>query len=170
MGGRSRLRDAGRSPVAVSGGPGAGWEIQAADLVLVVHFAIFLFITLSLPLIWIGRFLGWRFVRSLAYRLVHLGLIAFVALQALLGRLCPLTLWEARLRESGRASGTPPVSFVRQWVGRILFVDAEPWVFTIAYVMFLGLVIMTWALVPPRPRGGGRRHPPPDVAEANDRV
>jgi hypothetical protein len=117
---------------------------MSADLVACLHLAVVLFITAGLPLIYLGGALGWAWVRIRWWRLVHLGAIAFVAVESLLGKICPLTIWEDQLR--GRE---PSRGFIEQWVDRILFYDLPSWVFTTAYAAFAVLVALTWFLVPP---------------------
>jgi hypothetical protein len=120
-----------------------------ADLVVVVHFAIVLFIVGGLLAVWIGAALGWRWVRNPWFRYLHLAAIAYVALEALLGVACPLTVWEDLLREGAR-----PDSFVGRWVRRLLFYEAPEWVFTAAYVAWALATLATLWLVPPRRRAG----------------
>lgn len=115
-----------------------------ADLILIVHFAFVAFVVGGLALIWIGAAAGWRWVRHFWFRAAHLAAIAFVALEALAGILCPLTVWEAALR--GRQ---PDRSFIAQWIHRILYYDWPEWVFTVLHVGFALLVAATWYFVPP---------------------
>jgi len=116
-----------------------------ADALLVVHFAIASFIVAGLILVWLGAALGWTWVRSPWFRYLHLGAIAFVAAEALLGVVCPLTLWEDLLR-----GGVRPESFVARWVHRLLYYRAPEWVFTSAYVLWTLATLLTLRLVPPR--------------------
>lgn len=116
-----------------------------ADAILLLHFAIVLYITLGLPAIWLGAACGWQWVRRLWFRLTHLAAIVFVALEALSGVWCPLTVWEDALRGS-----TNELSFVARWVHRLMFYQLPEWVFTLAYVSFAAVVGLTWVLVPPR--------------------
>lgn len=118
-----------------------------ADLILIVHFAVVLFIVGGLALIWAGAGLGWRWVRHFWFRIAHLAAILFVAGEALLGIWCPLTVWEDALR--GTRAET---SFIARWVHRILFYSFPEWVFTIAYVLFALAVIATFYLVRPASR------------------
>ena len=67
---------------------------SVADLILVIHALIVLFNVGALPVIWIGYFRGWDFVRNFSFRVAHLLLIAFIAGETLLGVVCPLTTWE----------------------------------------------------------------------------
>jgi hypothetical protein len=116
-----------------------------ADAVLAVHCAIVVFITAGLPLIWIGAAKGWSWIRIRWLRVLHLGAIAFVALESLAGIACPLTVWEAVLRNR-----QPPNGLIQQWVERALYYDLPAWVFTLAYLAFAGAVVATWLAVPPR--------------------
>ena len=118
-----------------------------ADLVLVVHFAIVLFIVGGLIAVWIGAALGWPWVRKPWFRYLHLAAIAYVAAEALLGVACPLTVWEDVLRGGMRAD-----SFVGRWVRRLLFYDAPEWAFTLAYLAWALATLATLRLVPPRRR------------------
>lgn len=116
-----------------------------ADLLVVVHFAIVLYIVGGLVAVWAGAALGWRWVRNRWFRYLHLAAIAYVAAEALLGIACPLTVWEDVLR-----GGARPDSFVGHWVRRLLYYDAPEWVFTSAYVAWTFATLATLRLVPPR--------------------
>ena len=74
-----------------------------ADLVLIAHAAFAAFVVLALPLILIGGYCGWGWVRNLWFRLVHLAGIGVVVAQAWAGVVCPLTTLEMWLRSN--ASG-----------------------------------------------------------------
>ena len=123
--------------------------MSAADALLVLHFAIVLFIAGGLILTWTGAALGWGWIRSPWFRYLHLGAIAFVAIEALLGIACPLTVWEDMLRGGVRAE-----SFVGRWVERLLYYRAPEWVFTSLYVAWTAATLVTLRLVPPRRRAG----------------
>lgn len=116
-----------------------------ADVVLAVHCAIVIFITAGLPLIWIGAAMRWPWIRIRWLRALHLGAIGFVALESLGGIACPLTVWEAVLRNR-----QPPNGLIQQWVEQALYYDLPPWMFTLAYLAFAALVVATWLAVPPR--------------------
>ena len=118
-----------------------------ADFILVVHFLIVLFIVCGLILVWIGAAAGWSWVRNRWFRYLHLGAIAYVAAEALLGIACPLTVWEDLLR-----GGVRPESFVARWVHRLLYYRAPEWVFTAAYLLWALATLATLRLVPPRRR------------------
>ena len=117
-----------------------------ADALLVVHFLIVAFIVGGLLLVWAGAALGWRWVRNPWFRYLHLAAIAFVAAEAVLGVMCPLTVWEDMLRGEVRAE-----SFVARWVRYFLYYEAPPWVFTSAYVAWTLAAVLTLWRVPARP-------------------
>ena len=121
-----------------------------AEVLLAVHFAIAAFIVGGLVLVWLGAALGWRWVRNPWYRYAHLAAIAFVALESILGFMCPLTIWEDALRGESDGQG-----FIQRWIHAWLYWSAPPWVFTTAYVAFALLVAWTWVRHPPRRYAAG---------------
>jgi len=122
-----------------------------AELVLLLHFAYVVFVVGGLPLIWLGNALGWRWVRNWWFRVLHLAAIAFVAVEAVVGVMCPLTVLEDVLRP-GEERGA---SFIQRWLHAIMFWDWPLWVFTAIYIAFTVVVAGTFVLLPPRPRGRG---------------
>ena len=123
----------------------------AADAVLVVHALFIVFVVGGQLLIVAGLVLGWGWVRNRAFRLAHLAAIAIVVLQAWLGVLCPLTVFENALRESAGETGYGR-SFIEYWLHRVIFYEAEPWVFTVIYTVFGAVVAATWYFGRPRMR------------------
>jgi len=119
----------------------------AADGLLVLHVSFVLFVVIGLLLILAGGYAGWFWVRNRWFRLAHLGAIAVVVLQAWLGRICPLTIWEMALRERA-GDAVYRGSFVAHWLGELLYYDAPGWVFTFVYTLFGALVLLTLRLVP----------------------
>ncbi len=125
-----------------------------ADLVVVVHFAFVAFVVFGLLLTLVGGVWRWEWVRGVRFRAIHLAAIAFVVAESLSGVICPLTVWEQRLRDlAGQASYRG--DFIANWVHDLLFFDAEPWVFTLIYCLFGAVVVLTWILMPPRLRRSG---------------
>ncbi|HMN94160.1 MAG TPA: DUF2784 domain-containing protein [Hydrogenophaga sp.] len=127
---------------------GAAAAAWLADALLVLHGLVVLFVVGLLPLVWIGARCGWRWVRRRRLRLTHLGLMGFIAAQAWLGQLCPLTVWEQHLR---RLAGQQAYreSFIEHWVSRLLYWDLPWWTFVAAYTLFAGLIALAWWWVPP---------------------
>jgi hypothetical protein len=116
-----------------------------ADAILVIHFAFVVFVVCGFLLILIGLLARWSWIHNRAFRITHLAAIGIVVLQAWFDRICPLTLWENELRRRAGASGYTE-TFVEHWLHRILFYQAEPWVFTTIYTVFGAIVLLAWFL------------------------
>jgi hypothetical protein len=117
--------------------------------ILVAHFAFVLSVILLVPLILIGAWRGWHWIRNPKIRVIHLLMIGIVALEAIIGIFCPLTTWEQALRHSV-GEETYEGSFVGYWIGRLLYYDFEPWVFTVAYCIWGALILALYVLIPPK--------------------
>ncbi|MCK6371849.1 MAG: DUF2784 domain-containing protein [Gammaproteobacteria bacterium] len=129
------------------------WGVLA-DLVLLVHASFVAFVVVGQLLVLIGLWRRWRWVRNRTFRLLHLGAIGVVVLQAWLGVLCPLTTLENALRVRA-GEGAYAGSFIQHWLHRLIFYDAAGWVFTAVYSVFGALVALTWYYG--RPQAGRRR-------------
>jgi len=127
-----------------------------ADIVLLLHFGIVIFVVLGLPIILIGNRVGWRWVNNLWWRLAHLATIGVVVLQAWLGRYCSLTKLESSLREQAGQVGYEQ-SFIEHWVQRLLYFEAPMWGFAVVYTGFALLVAWAWWRFPPRVGKGKSR-------------
>ncbi|MDJ0916814.1 MAG: DUF2784 domain-containing protein [Woeseiaceae bacterium] len=125
------------------------WYRIAADLILVIHVTFVLFVVLGLVAILLGGWLNWSWVRNRWFRILHLVAIGVVVLQAWLGRLCPLTIWEMALRAKA-GDATYEGAFIAHWLQSLLYYDAPMWVFAVAYTAFGALVVLSWFLVRPR--------------------
>jgi hypothetical protein len=122
-----------------------------ADAVLALHAGVVAFVILGTFAILAGAWLHWAWVRRRGFRVAHLALVGVIALQAWLGRLCPLTTLEQALRNrAGQA--TYGESFMEHWLSRLIFFDAPWWTFVAAYTAFAALVAAFWWRVPPLPR------------------
>lgn len=126
------------------------WPYQLlADGVLVAHVALVVFVVGGLVLILVGNLRAWRWVNALWFRMAHLSAIGVIAAEAWIGAACPLTTLEMALRIKAR-SPTYDRSFIEHWLQRILYYDAPPWVFTLAYSLFGLVVVAAWWYFPPR--------------------
>ncbi|SOB59264.1 conserved membrane protein of unknown function [Pseudodesulfovibrio profundus] len=129
-----------------------GWQLLLADAILLLHFAIALFLTLGLPAVWLGHFLRWRLIHSRLFRYTHAGIMLFVLVEALLGKLCPLTVWESQLRlNSDDATSGYDQGFIFHWVDRLLFPDIPAWIFPVLYAAYFAAVMATFVLIPVQP-------------------
>jgi Protein of Unknown function (DUF2784) len=129
-----------------------------ADTVLLVYFAIVVFVVSGLPAIVIGNWLRWAWVNAYGFRVLNLAAIVVIAAQAWLGQYCPLTVLESwlRVQAGGAAYGA---SFVQHWLARLVYFNAPLWVFAVAYSLFAVLVALAWWFYPPR-----QRQAPPTAA------
>ncbi|MBC7940303.1 MAG: DUF2784 domain-containing protein [Chitinophagaceae bacterium] len=130
--------------------------LRLADTVLLLHFAVVLFVVGGLLLVIAGRALQWSWVHNPWFRLAHIAAIAVVVAESWWGITCPLTTLESWLRAQAgmRVHGQ---GFIEHWVQRLLFYDAPPWVFTSAYTLFGLAVAAAWWGVPPRWPAAHRR-------------
>jgi hypothetical protein len=119
-----------------------------AEAILAAHLAIILFNVFGLIAVPLGALLGWRFVRVRWWRVMHLVLLGTVALQAVVGRACILTLWQAALAD-GTASPTP---LIMAWVNRLIYWPLPIWVFAALYLIVFGYALVLLWLVPPARR------------------
>lgn len=122
-----------------------------ADAILVLHVGIVAFVVLGALAIPLGAWRGWGWVRGFGWRVLHVLLMAFIALQAWFGALCPLTVWEQALRRRA-GEAVYAESFIAHWLSRLIFFDAPWWSFVAAYTAFAAFVLVLWRRVPPRRR------------------
>jgi hypothetical protein len=116
-----------------------------------IAFVVFGFLAIIL-----GTAMSWRWVLNVYFRTEHLAAILLVCVEAL-GRLsCPLTILEnscecaARMRRLG--------SFVGYLLDRLIYYDFPQRFFTVVYLSFGALVLLTFVLTPLRM--GWSRKPP----------
>lgn len=129
-------------------GPSASAALLA-DAILVLHFAFVVGVLISIPLILLGALFGWKWVRNPWFRKTHLALISIVLIETIVGIFCPLTVWERILRERA-GQDVSAGSFIERWVGRLLYYDFPPWVFTAAYFAVGAIIVGLYFAVPPR--------------------
>lgn len=117
--------------------PVLGEAVQAAHLVVIA------FNILGLAAIPLGAWRRWRWVRVRGWCLLHLGSLAVVALQAMLGRACFLTVWQSAL------TGEAPEPLIVRWVNSAIYWPLPPWAFTASYIAVFAYVAALWWWVRP---------------------
>jgi len=127
----------------------------AATLILLVHLAIVAFNVFGLLIIPVGKWLDWEFVRGFWWRFAHVLSLAVVALQAVLGRACFLTIWETALRAN--ADAAEPAPLIATWINGVLYWPLPLWAFAAGYVAVLLYALLLWRWVPPRVRTASRQ-------------
>lgn len=119
-----------------------------ADLVVALHTAYVAFVVGGMALILIGIRRQWRWVRNPWFRIAHLLAILIVVGESILGIPCPLTTWEAELRQrAGHVSNGE--SFIGRCLHKLLFIEAPEWLFTVGYGAFAMLVVLALWWAPP---------------------
>ena len=121
---------------------------QLADLVLIAHVAVALFVVLGQIIIVVGGSVGLKWVRNLWFRIAHLILVTLIAAETWIGAECPLTKLERALRLS---SGQPfyKETFTEHWIAPVLFFPAPPWVFILLHTTAALIVFGSLILIPP---------------------
>lgn len=121
---------------------------HVADMVLLLHFAIVLFVVAGLLLIVVGNWFAWSWVNRWWFRALHLFAISVVVLESWLGIQCPLTTLENWLRMRAGLSAYQG-SFIQHWVHSVMFYQAPGWVFALVYTLFALAVVAAWLRWPP---------------------
>ena len=116
-----------------------------ADIVLVIHFCIVMFITSGFFLIPIGYTSNWGWISNVKFRIFHCGMMMCVTLETLLGIACPLTYLENFLRGT-----TQSESFIGYWIQKLIYWDLPTYVFFILYCILLGWTLFMWRIFPPK--------------------
>jgi polyferredoxin len=125
--------------------------VLLADLIVALHAGVVLYVVVGQILIIAGWIKDWVWPRNLAFRLTHLGAIAFVVMESWLGIICPLTTLENHFR---KLSGNEvyQMSFIGYWLNELLFYNLPEWVFVLVYSLFFLLVVAMFIAYPPRQR------------------
>lgn len=119
-----------------------------ADLVLVLHVALVVFVVGGLLLVLVGNLKRRPWVNALWFRLAHLAAIGIVVAESWFGVVCPLTSLELWLRAQAGAARQGS-GFIEYWLQGLLYWDAPSWVFTLAYSLFGFAVAAAWWYFPP---------------------
>jgi hypothetical protein len=120
-----------------------------ADVIVVIHCAYIAFVLLGQAGITLGWVLKWQWVRNPWLRVAHLAAIGFVAFEAAIDMVCPLTVWENQLRTLA-GQGARPGTFMGRLFHDLIFVSLPSRYFDWMYFGFAALVLATFVLCPPR--------------------
>jgi hypothetical protein len=116
------------------------------DIIMVVHFAFIAFLIGGQVLMMIGYHRNWGWATNRLLRGIHIVCTLYVVVQTWAGQWCPLTLLENRFRQSS-GQQIYSSSFIQDWIGRLIYYDLPPWVFTVTYTVFGALVLIYWLLL-----------------------
>jgi hypothetical protein len=119
-----------------------------ADLLVAFHTLYVGYVVVGQVLILLGLLLRWRWARNPWFRVSHLLCIAVVALEAMNGIMCPLTVWERGLRDLAEQSvNDSPIGW---FFNSILFFNWPAQYFVWIHISFGAVVLATFLLAPPR--------------------
>ncbi|MHB1658322.1 MAG: DUF2784 domain-containing protein [Acidithiobacillus sp.] len=123
-------------------------ELWLAQAILAFHILIIAFNVFGLIAIPLGAWRGWRWVRIFWWRALHLVALLVVAVQALLGTACFLTIWQSELQEAAGRQGYR-LPLIQTWIDHLLFWHLPMSFFTSIYVLIWVGVLLLWWKVPP---------------------
>ena len=118
--------------------------VDMAAAVLALHMLVIAFNLFGLVAVPVGAWLGWRFVRIAWWRVLHALSFAVVAVQAMAGRACFLTVWQAGL------DGGESTPLIMRWVNSVIYWPLPIWVFAALYVGLFAYVLALFKFVPVR--------------------
>ncbi len=123
-----------------------------ADTIAALHLGFVLYVLLAQLLVVVGIARRWSWVRNPWFRVSHLVMIGIVALESIIDFECPLTTWENLLRHAGGQESVDGETFIGRLIGGIMFFDYDRYhnLFNVAYIVFAGLVGITFWIAPPR--------------------
>jgi len=119
-----------------------------ADLIMVIHLTWILFMLWGFVLTIRGFFYPKFFDRWL-FRTAHLLGILFVVTLEILGKYCPLTLWENALRSHYNPETDYPGSFIIKQIEQLIYPDVPPLVVIIPTVLIAAFTLAAYILKPP---------------------
>ena len=121
-----------------------------ADIVAFAHLIFVAFAIGGQLAILLGIVFRWSWARNFTFRILHVLSVIFVAFEAAIGMVCPLTLWEYILRERAGEFTNRNVTFIERLVNALLYYDLPAWVFKVSHLVFGALVLFTFIVYPPR--------------------
>jgi hypothetical protein len=123
-----------------------------ADAVVILHVAYVGYVVLGQVAIIAAAPFKARWACNPWFRFTHLAAITIVAIEALMGWRCPLTVWEEQLRAmGGTVASSTGESFMGRLAHNLLFLDGLPEIFfNTLHVAFAVLVFQALLMYPPR--------------------
>src|SRR4051812_21040112 len=127
------------------------WYGLAADLVVAIHVAYVGYVIFGQLAVILAAPMKWQWARNPWFRFTHLLAIGIVAVEAIQGWPCPLTVWEGQLRELAGQTFNGSQSFMGKLLHDVLFLENVPQlVLNTGYVAMMILVLQGLIMYPPR--------------------
>jgi len=115
---------------------------------MVLHLAWIIFMLWGFVLT-IRGFFHPKFFDRWLFRTVHLLGILFVVALEILGKYCPLTLWENALRGHYNTETDYPGSFIIKYIEQMIYPDVSPLVVIIPTILLATFTLVAFVLKPP---------------------
>ncbi len=119
-----------------------------ADTIVVIHFAWILFMLLGFILTLCGLFRK-GFLDRWLFRTLHLFGIVYVSLLAIMGKYCPLTIWENSLRAKYDPTLTYSGSCIVHYLEKLIYLDVDPLAILIPTISIALFTIVAFIIRPP---------------------
>ena len=130
-----------------------GYHILA-DIILVAHLLWIIFMLFGFALT-VRAFWRPAFWDRWLFRTIHLAGIIFVAGLEILGRYCPLTIWENGLRQHYEPTAEYSRYFILDLIERVIYPEVSPLVYLIPTY---GIALFTVVMFVVKPPVKFRRH------------
>lgn len=114
-----------------------------ADLILIVHFTLILFVAGMCVSILLRSLTSWQWVYNYRLRTAHFLCMVVIGLQILSGGICGLTYAEGYLRVLG-GQQLYSRTFIQHWLEQLVFIDAPVAVLGVVYVVVALYVTCAW--------------------------
>lgn len=130
-----------------------------ADIIVVMHFAWILFMLLGFILTLCGFFSTyvlrtsadrWKgFFDKWLFRILHLFGIVYVSFLAIMGKYCPLTIWENSLRAKYDPTLTYSGSYIVHYIEKLVYLDVNLLAILIPTIFIAIFTLVVFIIKPP---------------------
>ena len=119
-----------------------------ADIIVTLHLIWVLFMLAGFILTLSGFF--WKkFFDRWVFRTFHLLGILLVSMLTVMGKYCPLTIWENMLRLKYEPSLTYPESFIIHYVKKLVYPEVNPLAIQIPTICIAFITLLVFIIKPP---------------------
>lgn len=119
-----------------------------ADLIVMIHFDWILFMLVGF-IFTLRGFFHKEFFERWIFRILHLFGIAYVSILAMMGKYCPLTIWENTLRAKYDPNLTYPGSFMIHYAKKFVYPDINPLFIQIPTTFIAIFTVVVFIIKPP---------------------
>ena len=105
---------------------------------LALHVAFSLFVILMPFLVPLGAWLSWEWTRGSWLRHIHMAIFVFIAVEVMLSKPCPFTVWEDRCRIRAGMQPRYAKGFFDFWIEHLIKIPFKDWMFE-SVLILLGI-------------------------------